>query len=114
MSHHPPQRSRVPFIVIATTAMLTVMVTAMMLAPSVARAAQSLIPLPYPGDVSGGQPLDPEPQRLGGPQTIMRDPYPQILGDNAQGNPPISRRHHHQHLVPSIYKRRYRVDRPGY
>ncbi len=79
-----------------------------------ARAAQSLIPLPYPGTVSGGEPLDPEPQGIGGPQRIMKDPYPQILGDNAQGDPPISRRHRHQHLIPSIYKRKYRVDRPGY
>ncbi len=79
-----------------------------------ARAAQSLIPVPYPGDISGGTPLDPEPQGLGGPQTIMKDPYPQILGDNSQGDPPIIRRHRHQHLVPSTYKRKYRVDRHGY
>ena len=79
-----------------------------------ARAAQSLIPLPYPGTVSGGEPLDPSPQGLGGPQTIMKDPYPQILGANAQGNPPISRRHHHQHLAPTINERKYRVDRYDY
>ena len=80
----------------------------------VAHAAQSLIPVPYPGDISGGTPLDPEPQGIGGPQTIMKDPYPQILGDNSQGDPPIVRHHRHQHLVPSIYKRKYRVDRHGY
>ena len=79
-----------------------------------AHAAQSLIPLPYPGAVSGGEPLDPEPQGLGGPQRIMRDPYPQLLGDNAQGNPPIGRVHRHQHLVPGITRRKYRVDRTGY
>ena len=79
-----------------------------------ARAAQSLIPAPYPGTLgSNAQVLDPEPQRLGGPQRLSEDPYPQVLGDNAQGNPPITRvHHHHQHLVPSIYQRRYRVDRP--
>ena len=75
-------------------------------------AAQDLIPQPYPSGVGHGAPLDPEPQGLGGPQTIMRDPYPQILGDNAQGNPPISRHHRHQRLVPSVYQRKYRVDRP--
>ncbi len=74
-------------------------------------AAESLIPTPYPNAVPGAQPLDPEPQRLGGPQRLKKDPYPQILGDNAQGNPPISRLHRHQHLVPSINQRKYRVDR---
>ena len=91
----------------------SLLLAAVAIAPA-ARAAQSLIPLPYPGNVSGGEPLDPEPQGLGGPQTIMKDPYPQILGDNAQGDPPISRVRHHQRLVPGIYKRKYRVDRPGY
>ena len=81
--------------------------------PTAATAAQSLIPLPYPGAVSGGEPLDPEPQGLGGPQSIMKDPYPRVLGDNAQGNPPIARLHHHQHLVPSTFKRKYRVERHG-
>ncbi len=81
--------------------------------PTGAGALQSLVPLPYPGAVSSGQPLDPEPQEFGGPQTIMKDPYPRILGDNAQGNPPISRAHHHQHLEPSIYQRKYRAERHG-
>ena len=76
-----------------------------------AHAAQSLIPTPYPAAVPGAAPLDPEIQGRGGPQDIMRDPYPQILRDNAQGNPPISRRHRHQRLVPSIHQRKYRVDR---
>ncbi len=103
MSIHPPHRS----------AAVLALATLMGLTPA-ARAAQSLIPVPYPGDISGGQPLDPEPQGLGGPQTIMKDPYPQILGENAQGNPPISRHHRRQHLVPSTYQRKYRVDRHGY
>ena len=82
-----------------------------LLAPVPVFAAQSLIPTPYPSGVPGAAPLDPEPGGLGGPQTLMRDPYPQVTGDYSQGNPPIVRRHHHQRLVPSIYKRKYRVDR---
>lgn len=74
---------------------------------------QSLIPSPYPSGVTGAQPLDPEPSEIGGPQTIMRDPYPQATGEFSQGNPPIARRMRHQRLVPSIYKRRYKVDRHG-
>ena len=77
-----------------------------------ARAAQSLIPTPYPSAVGGNaQVLDPTPQRLHGPQRLTRDPYPQILGDSAQGNPPITRVHRRQRLVPSINQRKYRVDR---
>lgn len=76
-----------------------------------AYAEQSLIPTPYPSAVGGGQPLNPEPQRLGGPQDLNPDPYPQRLGDTAQGNPPITRRHRHQRIVPSINKRKYKVDR---
>ncbi len=82
-------------------------------APAV--ASQALLPEPYPSAVGGGTPLDPLPQGIGEPQTIMRDPYPQITGDFSQGNPPIVARHrgyHRQRLVPSIYKRKYRVDRP--
>ena len=75
-------------------------------------AAQSLIPSPYPSAVPGAEPLDPDPTELGGPQTIMRDPYPQETGDFSQGNPPIVRHHRHQRLVPSIYKRKYRVEQP--
>ena len=73
-------------------------------------AGQSLIPAPFPNAAPGVQPLDPEPQEFGGPQKLARDPYPQILGDNAQGNPSVIRRHRHQHLVPSINQRKYRVD----
>ena len=83
-----------------------------LLMPGLAMGAQSLIPSPYPDTGGSGAPLDPEPQGRGGPQTIIKDPYPQTLGDNAQGNPPITRRHRHQRLVPSISKRKYRVDRP--
>ena len=78
---------------------------------SPADAAQGLIPSPYPSAAPGGAPLNPEPTELGAPQTILRDPYPQTIGDEAQGNPPIIRRHRRQHLVPSIYKRKYRVER---
>lgn len=74
---------------------------------------QALIPSPYPSGVTGAEPLDPEPSTLGGPQTIMRDPYPQTTGEFSQGNPPIARRYRHQRLVPSIYKRKYRVERHG-
>lgn len=80
-------------------------------APFPARAAQFLIPSPYPDAAPGAQPLDPEPGGLGGPQRLLHDPYPQLLGDNAQGNPPLIRRRHHQHLVPSINQRKYRVDK---
>ena len=82
--------------------------------PSAALAqGQSLIPSPYPSGVTGAQPLDPEPSTLGGPQSIMRDPDPQTTGEFSQGNPPIARRMRHQRLVPSIYKRKYRVERHG-
>jgi hypothetical protein len=77
-----------------------------------AGAAQSLIATPYPGAVGGNaQVLDPEPQRLGGPQRLNDDPFPQSLGENAQGNAPIIGHHRHQHLVRSINQRKYRVDR---
>ena len=82
-------------------------------APSGSSAGQALIPSPYPTGVTGAEPLDPEPSRLGGPQTIMRDPYPQVTGDFSQGNPPIGRFHRHQHLVPSTFKRKYRVENHG-
>ena len=74
-------------------------------------AAQSLIPTPYPSTVPGAAPLDPEPSRLGGPQKLLDDPYPQVTGEFSQGNPPIYRHHRHQRLVPSISQRKYRVDR---
>ena len=80
-------------------------------AASGAQAGQYLIPAPYPNAGAGVLPLDPEPQGFGGPQKLNRDPYPQILGDNAQGNPTITRHHRYQHLVPSINQRKYRVDR---
>ena len=83
------------------------------LAASPASSAQFLLPSPYPSGVTGAQPLDPEPQGLHGPQRIMLDPYPQALGDYAQGNPEIVRRHRHQRLVKSIYQRKYRVERLG-
>ncbi len=87
---------------------------ALLAVPAAAQAqGQSLIPSPYPSGVTGAQPLDPEPSRLGGPQTIMRDPYPQATGEFSQGNPPIARRRHHQSLVPSTYKRKYRVEQHG-
>lgn len=81
--------------------------------PAVAWSGQALLPSPYPTGVIGGQPLDPEPSRLGGPQSIMRDPYPQTTGEFSQGNPPIARRMRHQRLIPSIYKRQYGVERHG-
>ena len=80
---------------------------------SAAAQGQSLIPAPYPSGVTGGQPLDPAPSRIGGPQTLMRDPYPQATSDNSQGNPPIARRMRHQRLIPTINQRKYRVDRPA-
>ncbi len=82
-------------------------------AGSPAWSAQFLLPSPYPSEVIGAQPLDPEPQGLGGPQRIMLDPYPQNQGEFAQGNPEIVRRHRHQRLVKSIYQRKYRVERLG-
>lgn len=93
--------------------MIRVLVSVLFVMPLAvpASAQQALIPSPYPSGASGAAPLDPEPQGMGGPQTLKPDPYPQILGDNAQGNPPVMRRHRHQRLVPSIYKRKYRVER---
>lgn len=82
-------------------------------APGAALATQALIPSPYPSGVTGAEPLDPQPSTLGGPQTIMRDPYPQATGDFSQGNPPISRHYRHQRLVPSTFKRKYRVENHG-
>ncbi len=90
-----------------------VLLGGLLAAPSVALAGQALIPSPYPTGVTGAEPLDPEPSRLGGPQTIMRDPYPQTTGDFSQGNPPIARLHRHQRLVPSTFKRKYRVENHG-
>lgn len=78
-------------------------------APAV--ALQSLIPSPYPSGVPGATPLDPQTLDPDAPQTLMRDPYPQILGEDAQGNPPIARPHRHQRLIPTIHQRKYRVDR---
>ena len=117
MSSRPPHR-RLVISPIARAILLGVAYTILALTgltwTPAAHAAQSLIPLPYPAAVSGGEPLDPEPQGLGGPQRITRDPYPRILGANAQGNPPISRVRRHQHLVPSTTERKYRVDRYRY
>lgn len=94
--------------------MRNVFLLLVVLAPTAALAqGQALIPSPYPSGVTGAEPLDPEPGRLGGPQTIMRDPYPQTTGEFSQGNPPIARRMRHQRLVPSIYKRKYKVERHG-
>ena len=81
-------------------------------APCAALAAQSLIPTPYADAAPGAAPLDPEPTPLGGLQRLLDDPYPQVTGDASQGNPPIGRHHRRQRLVPSIYRRKYRVDRP--
>lgn len=77
-----------------------------------ATAMQGLIPTPYPSGAPGAAPLDPVTPEPGAPQSLMRDPYPQILGDQAQGNPPIARHHRRQHLTPTTYQRKYRVDRP--
>ena len=87
---------------------------ALLAVPTAALAqGQALIPSPYPSGVTGAQPLDPEPSQIGGPQSIMRDPYPQTTGDFSQGNPPIARRMRHQRLVPSTFKRKYRVENHG-
>jgi hypothetical protein len=97
----------------ASIAMLRVAIIllpcAILAAPAV--ALESLIPSPYPSGAPGAAPLDPRTPEPGGPQQLMRDPYPQILGDDAQGNPPIARARHHQHLTPTIHQRKYRVDR---
>ncbi|GAC1330209.1 MAG: hypothetical protein NVSMB26_07400 [Beijerinckiaceae bacterium] len=73
---------------------------------------QHLIPTPFPETLGGSAaPLDPAPFIGRRHQHLNADPYPQTLGANAQGNPPIARRQRHQRLVPSIYKRKYRVER---
>jgi hypothetical protein len=72
---------------------------------------QRLIPTPFPETLGGNAaPLDPTPFTGRRHQRLNADPYPQTLGVNAQGNPPIGRRVRHQHLVPNIRKRKYRVD----
>jgi hypothetical protein len=72
---------------------------------------QHLIPTPFPETLGGNAaPLDPMPFTGSRHQRLKADPYPQTLGVNAQGNPPIARRVRHQHLVPNIRKRKYRVD----
>jgi hypothetical protein len=79
-------------------------------APSLAQT-QRLIPTPFPETLGGNAaPLDPTPFTGTRHQRLNADPYPQTLGANAQGNPPIARRYRHQHLVPNIRKRKYRVD----
>ncbi len=91
---------------------LTFGILAPLLASLPAYAMQTLIPTPYPSTVGAdAQVLDPEPTPMGGPQRIMADPYPATLGTTAQGNPPIVGHHHHQHRVPTINERKYRVDR---
>ncbi|MEA2856937.1 MAG: hypothetical protein QOH98_1258 [Methylobacteriaceae bacterium] len=78
--------------------------------PALAQS-QHLIPTPFPETLGGNAaPLDPTPFTGARHQSLNADPYPQTLGVNAQGNPPIARRHRHQHLVPNIRKRKYRVD----
>ena len=99
---------------LALCALLVAPAAALLAAPAAALAqGQSLIPSPYPSGVTGAQPLNPEPSGLGGPQTIMRDPYPQATGEFSQGNPSIARRTRRQRLVPSTYKRKYRVEQHG-
>jgi hypothetical protein len=72
---------------------------------------QRLIPTPFPETLGGNAaPLDPRPFTGRRHQRLNADPYPQTLGVNAQGNRPIARRVRHQHLVPNIRKRKYRVD----
>jgi hypothetical protein len=72
---------------------------------------QRLLPTPFPETLGGNAaPLDPAPFTGSRHQRLNADPYPQTLGMNAQGNPPIARRVRHQHLVPNIRKRKYRVD----
>jgi len=79
-------------------------------APALAQS-QRLIPTPFPETLGGNAaPLDPTPFTGRRHQRLNADPYPQTLGVNAQGNPPIARRVRHQHLVPNIRKRKYRVD----
>ena len=79
-------------------------------APALAQG-QRLIPTPFPETLGGNAaPLDPGPFTGRRHQRLNADPYPQTLGANAQGNPPRARRVRHQHLVPNIRKRKYRVD----
>jgi hypothetical protein len=78
--------------------------------PALAQS-QHLLPTPFPETLGGNAaPLDPRPFTGTRHQHLNADPYPQTLGANAQGNPPIARRYRHQHLVPNIRKRKYRVD----
>jgi hypothetical protein len=102
MRHSPCKRTR------AGAAGLTLALAA--IAPAFGQS-QHLIPTPFPETLGGNAaPLDPTPSMGSRHQHLNADPYPQTLGMNAQGNPPITRRVRHQHLVPNIRKRKYRVD----
>ncbi|MBV8848666.1 MAG: hypothetical protein JOZ16_03680 [Methylobacteriaceae bacterium] len=79
--------------------------------PPALAQGQRLLPTPFPQTLGGNAaPLDPRPFTGSRHQRLNADPYPQTLGANAQGNPPIARRYRHQRLVPSVRKRKYRVD----
>ena len=94
--------------------MRTILVVCACFAASAALAqGQAIIPSPYPSGVTGAEPLDPEPGRLGGPQSIMLDPYPQATGEYSQGDPSIARRRRFQRRIPSTYQRKYRVEHHG-
>ncbi len=89
---------------------LAIVLTMAAMTPAFAQG-QRLIPTPFPETLGGNAaPLDPKPFTGSRHQRLQHDPYPQTLGANAQGNPPIARRVRHQHLVPSIRKRKYRID----
>jgi hypothetical protein len=78
-------------------------------APAFAQS-EHLIPTPFPETLGGtAAPLDPTPFRESLHQHLNADPYPQTLGINSQGNPPIAVHIRRQHLVSNIRKRKYRV-----
>ncbi len=74
---------------------------------SPARAAQQLIPAPYP-ESFGSSAILPEGARpVSRHQHLNPDPVPQSLGPNALGNPESPRAHRHQHLRKTPYWRQY-------
>ncbi len=78
------------------------------LAPfAAARAAQQLIPSPYPETLGGTAVLPEGAPRSSRHQHLLAEPVPQSLGPNALGNPESPRARSHQHLLRTPYWRQY-------
>jgi hypothetical protein len=74
---------------------------------SPARAAQQLIPSPYPEMLGGTADLGGGARPVSRHQHLLAEPVPQNLGPNALGNPESPRARKHQHLLRTPYWRQY-------